>query len=119
MLPRSMRTGGYDLPGVESSTVPLIGYRPLQPDGSTPSSRPGSSSDESETSQVSGVFFSLQPRRKPSVISPLERLTPGFAHRFPSLCFYEHDADSAYYLFLSSHNKVMVTGRGSAELLVG
>lgn len=58
MLPRSMRTGGCDLPGVESSAVPLIGYRPLTPDGSTPGnqSRRGSGSDELETSQVS-VFF--------------------------------------------------------------
>lgn len=52
MLPRSMRTGGYDLPGAESSAVPLIGYRPLQPDGGTPSGRPGSLGDESETSHA-------------------------------------------------------------------
>lgn len=58
MLPRSMRTGGYDLPGVESSAAPLIGYRPLMPDSGTPSSRPGSLSNESETSHVS-VFFPL------------------------------------------------------------
>lgn len=57
MLPRSMRTGGYGLPGAESSAVPLIGYRPLQPDGGTPSSRPGRLSDESETSHVSVFFF--------------------------------------------------------------
>lgn len=37
MLHRNLRTGGYDLPGVESSDVPLIGYRPLSPDGGTPS----------------------------------------------------------------------------------
>ncbi|XP_049439055.1 ral guanine nucleotide dissociation stimulator-like 2 isoform X2 [Epinephelus fuscoguttatus] len=54
MLPRNMRTGGCDLPGVESSEVPLIGYRPLTPDSSTPSnqSRRGSSCDELETSQA-------------------------------------------------------------------
>ncbi|XP_028435509.1 ral guanine nucleotide dissociation stimulator-like 2 [Perca flavescens] len=54
MLPRSMRTGGYDLPGVESSDVPLIGYRPLPPDSGTPGnqSRRGSGSDELETSQA-------------------------------------------------------------------
>ncbi|XP_031135249.1 ral guanine nucleotide dissociation stimulator-like 2 isoform X1 [Sander lucioperca] len=54
MLPRNMRTGGYDLPGVESSKVPLIGYRPLPPDSGTPSnqSRRGSGSDELETSQA-------------------------------------------------------------------
>lgn len=73
MLPRSMRTGGYDLPGAESSAVPLIGYRPLQPDGGMPSSRPGSLSDESETSHVSVFFFPPSPRWKPSVIPPLER----------------------------------------------
>ncbi|CAK6958979.1 ral guanine nucleotide dissociation stimulator-like 2 isoform X1 [Scomber scombrus] len=53
MLPRNMRTGGYDLPGVESSNVPLIGYRPLSPDGGTPSHQSGrrSSSGDLETSQ--------------------------------------------------------------------
>lgn len=58
MLPRNMRTGGYDLPGVESTDVPLIGYRPLQPDSPGNQSRRGSGVDEWETSQVS-VF----PRR--------------------------------------------------------
>ncbi|KAM3614537.1 uncharacterized protein V6R79_015823 [Siganus canaliculatus] len=54
MLPRHLRTGGYDLPGVESSNVPLIGYRPLPPDSGTPSSQSGrsSGSDELETSQA-------------------------------------------------------------------
>ncbi|XP_023262916.1 ral guanine nucleotide dissociation stimulator-like 2 isoform X1 [Seriola lalandi dorsalis] len=54
MLPRNLRTGGYDLPGVESSDVPLIGYRPLPLDGDAPSpqSRRGSGSDELETSQA-------------------------------------------------------------------
>ncbi|XP_070768350.1 ral guanine nucleotide dissociation stimulator-like 2 isoform X2 [Enoplosus armatus] len=54
MLPRNMRTGGYDLPGVESSDVPLIGYRPLPPDSGTPSSQSGrgSGSEELETSQA-------------------------------------------------------------------
>lgn len=60
MLPRNMRTGGYDLPGVESSDVPLIGYRPLSPDGGTPSNQSGSGghSDELETSQVSVFLLS-------------------------------------------------------------
>ncbi|XP_022602081.1 ral guanine nucleotide dissociation stimulator-like 2 [Seriola dumerili] len=54
MLPRNLRTGGYDLPGVESSDVPLIGYRPLPLDSDAPSpqSRRGSGSDELETSQA-------------------------------------------------------------------
>ncbi|XP_074508787.1 ral guanine nucleotide dissociation stimulator-like 2 isoform X2 [Sebastes fasciatus] len=54
MLPRNMRTGGYDLPGVESSAAPLIGYRPLPPDSGTPinQSRRGSCSNELETSQA-------------------------------------------------------------------
>ncbi|MED6237698.1 hypothetical protein ATANTOWER_032624 [Ataeniobius toweri] len=41
MLHRNLRTGGYDPPGVELSNVPLIGYRPLSPDGGTPSSQSG------------------------------------------------------------------------------
>lgn len=59
MLPRNMRTGGSDLPGVESNEVPLIGYRPLPPDRGTPSSQSGrgSGSDELDASQVS-VFSS-------------------------------------------------------------
>lgn len=32
MLPRSMKTSGVDLPGVGPREVPLIGYRPLQPE---------------------------------------------------------------------------------------
>ncbi|XP_051263683.1 ral guanine nucleotide dissociation stimulator-like 2 isoform X1 [Dicentrarchus labrax] len=54
MLPRNMRTGGCDLPGVESSDVPLIGYRPLLPDSIIPSnqSRRGSGSDELDSSQA-------------------------------------------------------------------
>ncbi|KAF0031768.1 hypothetical protein F2P81_016323 [Scophthalmus maximus] len=54
MLPRNLRTGGYDLPGVESSDVPLIGYRPLPPDCGTPGrqSGRGGGSDELETSQA-------------------------------------------------------------------
>ncbi|XP_076593491.1 ral guanine nucleotide dissociation stimulator-like 2 isoform X1 [Chaetodon auriga] len=54
MLPRNMRTGGYDLPGVESSEVPLIGYRPLPPDSGTPSNQSGRGRgrDEVETSQA-------------------------------------------------------------------
>ncbi|XP_016137537.1 ral guanine nucleotide dissociation stimulator-like [Sinocyclocheilus grahami] len=32
MLPRSMKTSGVELPGVGPREVPLIGYRPLQPD---------------------------------------------------------------------------------------
>ncbi|XP_018941719.1 ral guanine nucleotide dissociation stimulator-like 2 isoform X2 [Cyprinus carpio] len=32
MLPRSMKTSGVELPGVGPREVPLIGYRPLQPE---------------------------------------------------------------------------------------
>lgn len=58
MLPRNLRTGGYDLPGVESSDVPLIGYRPLPPDGGHQSHQlqRESGGDELETSQVSAFF---------------------------------------------------------------
>ncbi|XP_054903213.1 ral guanine nucleotide dissociation stimulator-like 2 isoform X1 [Poeciliopsis prolifica] len=51
MLHRNLRTGGYNLPGVESSEVPLIGYRPLSPDGGTPSSQSGRS-ENLENSQA-------------------------------------------------------------------
>ncbi|XP_007572947.1 ral guanine nucleotide dissociation stimulator-like 2 isoform X1 [Poecilia formosa] len=51
MLHRNLRTGGYNLPGVESGEVPLIGYRPLSPDGGTPSSQSGRS-ENLENSQA-------------------------------------------------------------------
>ncbi|KAM4736106.1 ral guanine nucleotide dissociation stimulator-like 2 isoform 1-T1 [Anableps anableps] len=51
MLHRNLRTGGCNLPGVESSDVPLIGYRPLSPDGGTPSSQSGRS-ENVENSQA-------------------------------------------------------------------
>ncbi|MED6243812.1 hypothetical protein ATANTOWER_027395 [Ataeniobius toweri] len=41
MLHRNLQTGGYDPPRVELSNVPLIGYRPLSPDGGTSSSQSG------------------------------------------------------------------------------
>lgn len=57
MLHRNLRTGGYDLPGVESSDIPLIGYRPLSPDRGAPISLSGGrgAGDDVEPSQV-GVF---------------------------------------------------------------
>lgn len=58
MLPRNLRTGGYDLPGVESNTVPLIGYRPLPSD--SPSNQSGRNEHESESSQVSVDFCCAQ-----------------------------------------------------------
>ncbi|XP_043973044.1 ral guanine nucleotide dissociation stimulator-like 2 [Gambusia affinis] len=51
MLHRNLRIGGYNVPGVESSEVPLIGYRPLSPDGGTPSSQSGRS-ENLENSQA-------------------------------------------------------------------
>ncbi|CAB1333390.1 unnamed protein product [Coregonus sp. 'balchen'] len=45
MIPRNMRTGGMDLPGVESRDVPLIGYRPLAPDDIPLSSQSGQVTD--------------------------------------------------------------------------
>ncbi|XP_055083917.1 ral guanine nucleotide dissociation stimulator-like 2 isoform X2 [Periophthalmus magnuspinnatus] len=53
MLPRSLRTGGCDLPGVESYSVPLIGYRPLSPD--SPSSQSGRSAVEVDSAQSTVV----------------------------------------------------------------
>lgn len=41
MLSRGVRAGGYDLPGAESTAVPLIGYRPLSHDSSSLSDQPG------------------------------------------------------------------------------
>ncbi|XP_013854912.1 ral guanine nucleotide dissociation stimulator-like 2 [Austrofundulus limnaeus] len=54
MLHRNLRTGGYDLPGVESSNVPLVGYRPLSPDKGAPIGQSGRRgvSDNLETSQA-------------------------------------------------------------------
>ncbi|XP_037532008.1 ral guanine nucleotide dissociation stimulator-like 2 [Nematolebias whitei] len=54
MLHRNLRTGGYDLPGVESSDIPLIGYRPLSPDRGAPISQSGGrgAGDDVDTSQA-------------------------------------------------------------------
>lgn len=48
MLPRNIRTGGYNLPGVESDNVPLIGYRPLSPDRGTISGHSGRRAADAE-----------------------------------------------------------------------
>lgn len=47
MLPRNLFGGGSDLPGVESYTVPLIGYRPLAPDSPSRQSEQGDAEVES------------------------------------------------------------------------
>lgn len=59
MLPRNIRTGGYNLPGVESDDVPLIGYRPLSPDRGTISGHSGrrAADTEVQSSQVNGFYF--------------------------------------------------------------
>lgn len=59
MLPRNIRTGGYNLPGVESDNVPLIGYRPLSPDRGTISGHSGRRAADAEvqSSQVNGFYF--------------------------------------------------------------
>uniref|UniRef100_A0A4W5PHD6 Ral guanine nucleotide dissociation stimulator-like 2 n=1 Tax=Hucho hucho TaxID=62062 RepID=A0A4W5PHD6_9TELE len=64
MIPRSMRTGGMDLPGVESRDVPLIGYRPLAPDDVPLSSQSGQvtestglDSSEGETSPMKTTWY--------------------------------------------------------------
>lgn len=59
MIPRSMRTGGMDLPGVESRDVPLIGYRPLAPDDVPLSSQSGQVTDSTglDSSEVGSDFI--------------------------------------------------------------
>ncbi|XP_008322409.1 ral guanine nucleotide dissociation stimulator-like 2 isoform X2 [Cynoglossus semilaevis] len=54
MLPRHLRSSGYDLPGVESNDVPLIGYRPLSPDSFITHHQQGrgNGGDDHESSQV-------------------------------------------------------------------
>ncbi|XP_056900155.1 ral guanine nucleotide dissociation stimulator-like 2 isoform X2 [Takifugu flavidus] len=57
MLSRGARTGGYDLPGAESTAVPLIGYRPLSHDSSSPGDPLGrdSSNNKVKTAQSTVV----------------------------------------------------------------
>lgn len=59
MIPRSMRTGGMALPGVESRDVPLIGYRPLAPDDVPLSSQSGQVTDCTglDSSEVGSDFI--------------------------------------------------------------
>lgn len=78
MLPRNMRTGGYDLPGVESSEVPLIGYRALSPDSDTNQSGRRNSRDELDTSQVSArlrVYLKTSITESPERVREKERET--------------------------------------------
>lgn len=55
MLSRGLRTSGFDLPGAESTTVPLIGYRPLSLDDSSLADQLGRdrSNNKLRTAQVS------------------------------------------------------------------
>ena len=59
MIPRSMRTGGMDLPGVESRDVPLIGYRPLASDDVRLSSQSGQVTESTglDSSEVGRDFI--------------------------------------------------------------
>lgn len=55
MLSRGPRTSGYDLPGAESTAVPLTGYRPLSHDSSSLADQLGrdSSNNKLKPAQVS------------------------------------------------------------------
>lgn len=55
MLSRGLRTSGYDLPGAESTAVPLTGYRPLSHDSSSLADQLGrdSSNNKLKPAQVS------------------------------------------------------------------
>lgn len=65
MLSRGARTGGYDLPGAESTAVPLIGYRPLSHDSSSPGDPLGrdSSNNKVKTTQVNHPVVTWAMRR--------------------------------------------------------
>ncbi|KAG5271668.1 hypothetical protein AALO_G00182640 [Alosa alosa] len=54
MLSRNLRTAAVDLPGVGSRDVPLIGYRPLQPDTDRPCDGSGKTpgTKQTDTAQV-------------------------------------------------------------------
>ncbi|XP_068558256.1 ral guanine nucleotide dissociation stimulator-like 2 isoform X4 [Cebidichthys violaceus] len=129
MLPRNMhtRTGGYELPGVESSAVPLIGYRPLQPDAPSGQPRRGSCGDQLETSQSTvveeqddGVIYTVvvkQQRGAPSSVMPAvsrsqcvkagteEKLVLHLLHSFSM-------GDSSFItIFLSTYRSFTSTGR--------
>ncbi|KAI4889104.1 hypothetical protein NFI96_018629, partial [Prochilodus magdalenae] len=75
MLPRSMKTAGVDLPGVGSKDVPLIGYRPLQPeaDRSQPSDQPGKEAGAREQAIAQVV-------RTTEKLFLLQMLINGFVH---------------------------------------
>ncbi|CAL8358829.1 unnamed protein product [Arctogadus glacialis] len=75
MLPRSMRTGAFDLPGVESTDVPLIGYRPLSPDNGTPGNQSGrgNANNDLDSSQSTvaeeeedGIIYTVVVKQHPS-----------------------------------------------------
>lgn len=65
MLSRGARPGGYDLPGAESTAVPLIGYRPLSHDSSSPSHplERDSGNNKMKTAQVNHPVVTCPVRR--------------------------------------------------------
>ncbi|XP_034384458.1 ral guanine nucleotide dissociation stimulator-like 2 isoform X2 [Cyclopterus lumpus] len=129
MLPRNMhmRTGGYDLPGVESSDVPLIGYRPLQPDTPSPQSRRRSGVSESETSQSTvveeqddGVVYTVvvkqhhgAPGSLTSVVSRSQCLKAGTEEKLVLHLLHSFSmGDSSFItIFLSTYRSFTSTGR--------
>ncbi|XP_056300181.1 ral guanine nucleotide dissociation stimulator-like 2 isoform X3 [Pseudoliparis swirei] len=130
MLPRNMhmRTGGYDLPGVESSDVPLIGYRPLQPDSPSHRSRRGSGGGgESETSQSTvveeqddGVIYTVvvkqhhgAPGSLTSVVSRSQCLKAGTEEKLVLHLLHSFSmGDSSFItIFLSTYRSFTSTGR--------
>ncbi|XP_016312105.1 ral guanine nucleotide dissociation stimulator-like 2 isoform X1 [Sinocyclocheilus anshuiensis] len=54
MLPRSMKTSGVELPGVGQREVPLIGYRPLQPEVNSPADQLWKENENKEADHTQG-----------------------------------------------------------------
>ncbi|KTG35714.1 hypothetical protein cypCar_00034162 [Cyprinus carpio] len=54
MLPRSMKTSGVELPGVGQREVPLVGYRPLQPEVNGPADQLWKEDEDKEADHTQG-----------------------------------------------------------------
>uniref|UniRef100_A0AAX7UUT5 Ral guanine nucleotide dissociation stimulator-like 2 n=1 Tax=Astatotilapia calliptera TaxID=8154 RepID=A0AAX7UUT5_ASTCA len=129
MLPRNIRTGGYNLPGVESDNVPLIGFRPLSPDRGTISGHSGRRAADAEVQssqptvveeEEDGVIYTVTvkqhhggPNSPMSTVSKSQCVKAGteeklVLHLLHSFCM----GDSSFItIFLSTYRSFTTTGR--------
>lgn len=110
MLSRNLRTAAVDLPGVGSRDVPLIGYRPLQPDTQRPCDGSSKIRDpkQSDTTQVRATKCIVQPSSQ-----AYER-----SHR-NGQCLYVKMHSASSELFRSLHRSELWLAKSSQHSRLG